>query len=182
VLLVALLALITGGLHLDGLADLFDALGGGRGERARMLELMRDPRIGAHGATALVLVLFAKCALFDAGVRAFSPEAWLCIPAFARLAIVPLIVWLPPARPDGLSNSVAGASAVLCLLPNALLAIFACVLAPSLAFGLLAALLPSLLLGFWAARRLSGTTGDVLGAVVELSELAAAIVLITMAS
>src|SRR5581483_615259 len=55
VLLVALLALLTGGLHLDGLADLFDALGGGRGDRARMLDIMRDSRIGAHGAVALCL-------------------------------------------------------------------------------------------------------------------------------
>ena len=58
--LVALSALLTGGLHLDGLADTFDALGGGRGDRARMLEIMRDSRIGAHGAGALTLLLAAK--------------------------------------------------------------------------------------------------------------------------
>ena len=62
VLLAALLAALTGGLHLDGLADVFDAVGGGRGDRARMLELMRDSRIGAHGAVALVLLLAAKIA------------------------------------------------------------------------------------------------------------------------
>ena len=53
VVLVALLAVLTGGLHLDGLADVFDALGGGRGDRARMLAIMRDSRIGAHGAAAM---------------------------------------------------------------------------------------------------------------------------------
>src|SRR5262245_55001375 len=59
-LLVALLAGMTGGLHLDGVADVFDALGGGRGDRKRMLDIMRDSRIGAHGAAALVLLLLAK--------------------------------------------------------------------------------------------------------------------------
>ena len=62
VLLAALLAALTGGLHLDGFADVFDALGGGRGDRARMLEIMRDSRIGAHGAAALALLLIAKVA------------------------------------------------------------------------------------------------------------------------
>jgi len=60
ILLAALLAGLTGGLHLDGVADVFDALGGGRRDRARMLEIMRDSRIGAHGAAALILVLLAK--------------------------------------------------------------------------------------------------------------------------
>src|SRR4051812_27073096 len=55
--LVATLALLTGGLHLDGLADVFDALGGGRGSRERMLAIMRDSRVGAHGAAALALFL-----------------------------------------------------------------------------------------------------------------------------
>src|SRR5262249_40082429 len=58
--LTALLAVLTGGFHLDGLADVFDGLGGGRGDRERMLAIMKDSRIGAHGAAALVLVLMGK--------------------------------------------------------------------------------------------------------------------------
>ena len=60
VALVALSAALTGGLHLDGLADTFDGWAGGRGDRARTLEIMRDSRIGAHGAAALLLLLAAK--------------------------------------------------------------------------------------------------------------------------
>ena len=59
------MAMLTGGLHLDGFADVFDALGGGRGDRARMLEIMRDSRIGAHGAGAVALVLLAKAACLE---------------------------------------------------------------------------------------------------------------------
>src|SRR5215471_2381429 len=62
VLLAALLAGLTGGLHLDGFADVFDALAGGRGDRARTLEIMRDSRIGAQGAAALTLLLIGKVA------------------------------------------------------------------------------------------------------------------------
>src|SRR5687768_16835130 len=58
--LVAFWAYATGGLHLDGVADVFDAFSGGRGDRERTLEIMRDSRIGAHGAVALVLVLLTK--------------------------------------------------------------------------------------------------------------------------
>ena len=60
VAIVAVHAGLTGGLHLDGVADVFDALGGGRGRRDRMLAIMRDSRIGAHGAVAVVLLLVAK--------------------------------------------------------------------------------------------------------------------------
>src|SRR5262249_4187310 len=56
---VALLAAVTRGLHLDGLADSFDGLLGGR-DRGQRLEIMRDPRIGSFGATALALVLLLK--------------------------------------------------------------------------------------------------------------------------
>jgi adenosylcobinamide-GDP ribazoletransferase len=54
-LLIVLWVAITGGLHLDGLADTVDGVSGGRSERARTLEIMRDSRIGSHGAVALVL-------------------------------------------------------------------------------------------------------------------------------
>lgn len=55
--------LLTGGLHEDGLTDLADGLGGGSGERERALEIMKDPRIGAFGAMALLLALLAKISL-----------------------------------------------------------------------------------------------------------------------
>ncbi|HMI92808.1 MAG TPA: adenosylcobinamide-GDP ribazoletransferase, partial [Polyangiales bacterium] len=58
--LTAALAALTGGLHLDGVADICDGLAGGRGNRARTLEIMRDSRIGALGALALALLLIGK--------------------------------------------------------------------------------------------------------------------------
>jgi adenosylcobinamide-GDP ribazoletransferase len=171
--LLGFAALASGGLHLDGLADWFDAVGGGRGEPARMLEIMRDPRIGAHGASALFLVLAAKLiALSSLPVGALR-LGLLCAPACSRAVAVWLLCAYPSARADGLGQSF-GAHVKL---PHALLAsAFAC--AAAALFGR-AALLPLLLsaasgaaIGAWANARLGGITGDVCGAAIELSELA----------
>jgi adenosylcobinamide-GDP ribazoletransferase len=113
-LVIATLALLTGGLHLDGLADWFDALGGGRADRERMLEIMRDPAIGAHGASALMLVLIGKV-LAVADLRpSIASLALLGAPATARCLSVWLLYALPTAllaraRLGGVTGDVCGA-------------------------------------------------------------------------
>jgi adenosylcobinamide-GDP ribazoletransferase len=170
IVLVASLALISGGLHLDGLADWVDAVGGGRGDRTRMLEIMKDPRLGAHGATALVLLLLAKAAVLDAGLDGLQLVHWLCIPALARFALLPVIVWVAPARSEGLAHAVHGAGALRTLAPNALLLAAALGVTQQLelAIAIVAALAVAGALAIWALRRIGGVTGDVLGAIVEL--------------
>ncbi|HET6150428.1 MAG TPA: adenosylcobinamide-GDP ribazoletransferase [Polyangia bacterium] len=172
VALVALLALLSGGLHLDGLADTFDAWGGGRGDRARMLEIMRDSRIGAHGAAALALLLagkiFAVLALLSRGTL------WplLAAPAVARWAVVPLVVLFRYARPNGLGSPFQQRRRAIDVLGATLLA------APlGFWFGVAAlragalALAAALLLAIAIGRRLGGLTGDVYGAAIEMAEL-----------
>ena len=200
VTLVTISAVLTGGLHLDGVADTFDAWGGGRGDRARMLEIMRDSRIGAHGAVALVLLLAAKIAAvanllphtellprFDRltyGDPFQRGALWplLAAPVLARWAAVPLLVFFRYARADGLGSPfraharpahVAGATAV------ALAAAVAIVAATpsadvSTAIGIAAAsaLGVALALAGLLDRRLDGLTGDVSGAAIELAEVA----------
>ena len=92
---------MTGGLHLDGVADVFDGLGGGHGDRERILRIMRDSRIGAHGATALVLVLAVKVAALAELLGRGALWPLVVAPAVARFAVVPLIVLLPYARRGG---------------------------------------------------------------------------------
>jgi len=65
VCLVALAVWMTGGLHVDGLADTADGFGGGR-SREEVLAIMRDPRVGAYGAVSVVLLLLLKVACLDA--------------------------------------------------------------------------------------------------------------------
>jgi adenosylcobinamide-GDP ribazoletransferase len=172
VLLVALLAALTGGLHLDGVADVFDALGGGRGDRQRMLELMRDSRIGAHGAAALVLVLLAKVFAVADLVARRDLGGLLVFPAVGRWAVTPAIVFHPYARTEGTGRAfngaarpweVAGATA---LLVAALAAVGARLFVPAAG-----ALAVASLFALWLRRRLGGLTGDVYGAVIELAEI-----------
>lgn len=170
---VATLALVTGGLHLDGLADVFDALGGGRGSRERMLAILDDPRIGAHGAAALVLAIVAKTSLVGALAAADQRWALLAFPVAARAAIVPLVVLFPAARREGLAHAfherargghVAGASFLAALVLGAIGA--------QCAGPTLAAMLAALAIASWMRFRLGGLNGDVYGAALELAEVA----------
>jgi adenosylcobinamide-GDP ribazoletransferase len=172
VLLVAALAALTGGLHLDGLADVADGLGGGHGDRARTLEIMRDSRIGAFGAAALVLVLLAKTAAVAALVAAGEAMwALFCAPVLARAAAVPLVVLFPYARPTGLGRAFhdGGGRRELGIAAALGLAAVAWpgtrVVVPAAA-GLAAAGLVALAI----RRRLGGLTGDVYGAAIEVAE------------
>ena len=174
VLLVALLAVLTGGLHLDGLADLFDAVGGGRGDRARMLELMRDSRIGAHGAAALVLALIAKVVALAHLLERQDLVSVLLFPAIARWAVVPAIVFVPYARPEGLGLGFARSGRTRDALAATVLMAAAAValrrIAVLRAAG--AALAVVVVLALWMRRRLGGLTGDVYGAAIEIAEVA----------
>jgi adenosylcobinamide-GDP ribazoletransferase len=171
--LVALLAAATGGLHLDGLADVFDGLGGSHGDRERMLAIMRDSRIGAHGALALVLVVLAKAFALTAILQ--HRELWpvLLFPAVARWAVVPLIVGFPYMREVGLGRtfndrgSAAEVAWATVFIVSMLLWAGSRTLVPAVAAFAVA-------LGFavWMRRRLGGLTGDAYGAAIELAEVA----------
>lgn len=172
VLVVALSAFLTRGLHLDGLADFADGLGGGK-TREDALRIMRDPAVGAFGVVALVLVLALKIAAVDALA---SPRALVLAPALARWTAVPLGFFLPYARESaGLGSTMTSGTGRAELAGATVLAIALSFLFPwKLAlFSWTAALLASLLVGAIARRRLGGMTGDVLGANVELAEAAA---------
>jgi adenosylcobinamide-GDP ribazoletransferase len=183
VVLVAALAGITGGLHLDGLADLFDGMGGGRGDRERTLAIMRDSRIGAHGATALILVLLAKVAAVAALLEARNFPALLAFPAFARWAVTHQVVLYPYARPVGLGCGFKRGAGWIQL---ALATVLAVTLVASLGWGAakeaLAALAVALAIGWWLRMRLGGLTGDVYGATIELCEVASLFVATTATS
>jgi adenosylcobinamide-GDP ribazoletransferase len=169
---VALLAALTGGLHVDGLADVFDGISGSHGDRARALAIMRDSRVGAHGALALLLVVLAKVIGVTAALQQQALWVIVAFPAVARWAIVPLIVCLPYVRQAGLGWSFkAHALPRHVLWATVLVAVLvlwcgAAALAP--AAGTLVA---ALLFGHWMRRRLGGMTGDAYGAAIELGEV-----------
>lgn len=167
--------LVTGGLHEDGLADCADGFGGGRG-RARKLEIMRDSRIGSYGALALVLCFgfrWQGLALLAADGGAVLALIALGIASRAGLGLALLL--LPAARGDGMGKSAAGVSGAAAGVAVALGA------AALLALGAPAAILWIGLVqagfGWLALRQIGGQTGDVLGALVILGEIAGWLVL-----
>lgn len=167
---LALLALLTGALHEDGLSDTADGLLGGR-SRERRLEIMKDSRIGSFGALALALVMLASWSALEALIA--EGRLWGPLIAAAALSRAPMAVVmaaLPPARPGGLSAgtgrpspAVAGAAVGVALV-LAVLTLGSNLLAPVLA----AALLPALL-ALAAQRMIGGQTGDILGACQQLA-------------
>jgi len=182
VLAIAVLAALTRGLHLDGLADFADGLGS-RQPAARALEIMKQSDIGPFGVATIVLtVLIQVSALARAEQTGRGPVAVAAAAVAARLAIMLACRrTVPSARPGGLGALVAG---TVNPLPAAALVLAA--LAAAGAFGwiypvaIAVALAASLVLTRLATRRLGGITGDVLGAIAEVS--AAVCLLLTAVS
>jgi adenosylcobinamide-GDP ribazoletransferase len=187
VLALLVLALVTGGLHLDGLADTVDGLAAARAGRDRALEVMRRGDVGPLGAAALVLVLLLQAAALARALPAVGPGAVLVAAAAGRTVLPVLCArGVPAARPGGLGAAVAGSvprlTAGLVVLVVAVGAGLAC--APGGAVGalraagaVLAGCAAGLLLSGRAARRVGGITGDLLGAGVEAGTAAALVVL-----
>jgi adenosylcobinamide-GDP ribazoletransferase len=172
VLALTLLLLWSGGLHLDGVADCCDGFFSAR-PKARVLEIMRDSRIGSMGVIGLVLLLGLK----GAALLSVEPgELWqplLLMPLAGRAAILLMLVLLPYARPEGGLATIfyAGTRRGPALPGVLLLAGLGWLVAGSL--GLQAGLDALLLLlpfFLYCYFRIGGATGDTLGAACELAE------------
>jgi adenosylcobinamide-GDP ribazoletransferase len=181
-LAVSTLALLTRGLHLDGLADLADGLGSGK-PAPIALEIMRRSDIGPFGIVTLVLTLVVQVAALAQAETAGSgrgPAALIAAVVTGRLALT----WacrrgVPAARRDGLGALVAGtvrpalaAGITLAVLAAAVSVAAAGVVAGgpagwTLPLAVVAGLAAAFVLQRHAARRLGGITGDVLGALIE---------------
>lgn len=166
-------ALATGAMHEDGLADLADGFGGGS-DRAQKLAIMRDSRIGSYGVVALALALAFRATGIATLAEAGSAAAALVgIGAASRAVLPAALLLMPAARAEGLGRSAAGddpAPAVvaagigfLCLLPLG----FGTAVCTALVMAIAALVLAGL-----ALRQIGGQTGDVMGAMQQVAEVA----------
>jgi adenosylcobinamide-GDP ribazoletransferase len=167
-LAITVLALLTRGLHLDGLADLADGLGS-RKPPAQALEIMKRSDIGPFGVITLVLALLIQVtALARADQTGRGPVAIIAATVTARLAVTLACRHGVPAARAGLGAMVAG---TVHPLAGTLLAAAAVVGAAAVGwiYGIAVAvgLVVSFALTVFVVRRLGGITGDVLGAIVE---------------
>jgi adenosylcobinamide-GDP ribazoletransferase len=171
-LAVAATLLVTGALHEDGLSDSADGFGGG-GTRERKLDIMRDSRIGTFGAAALMFSILLRSAALAALTSPWLVFCALLASHGAARAVVPIFMRLvPPARSDGLSagaGAVSESSAFLAGLSGAVALLF---LGLSAAIAAAAALIVLVFVTRRVCeRQIGGQTGDVLGALEQLSEI-----------
>jgi adenosylcobinamide-GDP ribazoletransferase len=172
-LTLAATMLATGCLHEDGLSDVADGFGGGA-TRERKLEIMRDSRIGAYGACALALaVLMRWSALSEFHTAGQVLAALIAAHAASRGLAGAFMHLLPPARGDGLSHDAGAVSAETAIAGAAIGALALLVLGPGGAVASLI-LLGLIFLAFRALcrRQIGGQTGDTVGALQQLAEIA----------
>lgn len=169
--LLSIWVAISGGLHLDGVMDIADALGSNQ-PLARRWEIIKDPQIGSFGMLALVFLLAWKAVLLWALLAYHAPWWWLLVvPALGRWAGVMLLVLTPCAQPKGLAwswqQSLSGQDVALALVPLALIAL----LAPAIVLTVLTVTVFVLLIRWLMLRLFNGINGDMLGATIEGGEL-----------
>lgn len=164
--------LLTGAFHEDGLSDAVDGLGGGW-EKEQVLTIMTDSRVGSYGAIAIVLALLIKFQALSHLSAAMIPLALVAGHALSRFCATLVIAIQSYVKPEGKAKPLATqitpgellVAAVFGLLPLVLLDI-----------RLLSALVPVTLVWFWFSAkirsRIGGYTGDCLGAMQQLTEVA----------
>jgi adenosylcobinamide-GDP ribazoletransferase len=170
--LILIEILLTGALHCDGFMDTMDGIFSGR-SRERMLEIMKDSRVGSFGVIAFCVFALMKYSFILDMDSSLLALAFLVMPIVGRLAIVMAVTLFPYARREGLGKSfsyhadrrtlyIAGLSAGVILALLGRLALL------SGLFGLIFAYI----FAEYVNKRLEGLTGDIYGAVNELTELA----------
>ena len=173
--------LITGALHLDGVADTIDGLVGGQNSTERTLKIMKDPVTGPMGIVSIFLILMLKysaiMSILDSDISLWG---LLLAPFVARAISVGLLTYTPAAQEQGLAFELKKVS-----LPE-LVAIISLVVAIVIfisvgVYGLIAIALIIFAIRHWTMSRLNGITGDVLGFSIEIIE-AVFLVTIVLAS
>ena len=161
--------ILTGGLHLDGLADSADAWLGGLGDKAKTLKIMKDPTSGPIAVSILVLLLLTKLIML---AELIAVQNWIAIilaTTLSRTALPLLFLTTPYVRQNGIAALLIQhqpkTTTKQMVVAVTLISIFLSgVWILLLSFGLF------LLLRYWMLQRLDGVTGDTAGAMVELLE------------
>jgi len=172
-LLIGILILITGAFHLDGFTDTVDAFLSSR-KRDEMLVIMKDSRIGAMGAVALIVLLLGKYELLNAIVPAKKSLALLLMPVISRWSMVVSLYALPYARKEGGLGKpfCASLSWVDLMIATFLTLLLSAVVLKQQAviFILFCVMLNGILL-LYSRWKIGGITGDVCGFIAEIVEV-----------
>lgn len=165
---------ITGGIHLDGLADTFDMLASGNKEKDKLIKIMEDPHIGTFGVISIFFVLALKVILLSNLPSTSLSRALVIFPPTSRWAMVLAISVSKPAKESGLGERFIKGARFKDLLFATFIILF-------LAFGVLRNIFAlfvisvvgvlTLMFTKFVSKKLNGVTGDVFGAVNEIAEV-----------
>lgn len=177
-LLLAVWVGVTGALHLDGLADCVDAGFAGHGDAGRILTVMKDPAAGPVAVTMIAIVLLAKFAALATLLAQGGSIVGLllAVPMLARAAAAALMATTAYRRDEGIARDQAATRPRGAIALVLAVVIVAGALALPLGLWTLLALLAAVIVWGWRRiwqRRIGGYTGDVAGALIELTETAA---------
>jgi adenosylcobinamide-GDP ribazoletransferase len=165
--------IITGGLHLDGLADTFDGIFSCR-PKERILEIMKDPRLGTFGGMALFFLLFLKVAFILGISKSLLWKIIFVMPVFGRLGMI----WCAGISSYAREKSGMGSATIdytgfreILICTGTTILITFLVMGRGMIFPLVTTILFSVVFTKFICSKIGGTTGDILGACTELSEL-----------
>lgn len=172
IILIVLLVFFTGGIHLDGVADTADALLS-RKNKEEMLKIMRDPHIGVMGVVGIICVLLLKISFLSSINSSIRPLSLILMCSLSRWAMVFLMYVFPYARNEGKAKVfIEGVNMkifIFATIAVLLVSVFAGKLIGLIAFVIV--LISIYIIGKLISKKLGGITGDVLGAVNELTEI-----------
>ncbi len=169
---VAAEIIITGGLHLDGLADTFDGIFSNR-PKEKILQIMKDSRIGTNGAISLIFIICSKIALLFSLHSGYILEYLFIMPVISRMNIAWTTGLSHYARKEGMAGAIikytgpreiaiaSGIAVILCAIFLKLAAVFVIPILIIFVF----------LFTRYVEKKIRGITGDTIGAVIELSEV-----------
>ncbi len=169
-LILFLWIILTGGFHLDGVADVFDAIGAVK-NRERCFEIMKDSRIGAIGVIALISVILSKFIIIK-NIVLLKPIFIILPPIAGRFAINFMAWRLNYAKESGLGKSIADNTDFKTFLFTLVFTLVTfIILSPKTIFVLIDLLFLLIALSIFVEKKFGGVTGDIFGLSVELSEL-----------
>lgn len=171
IILIIANVILTGGLHCDGFMDTMDGIFSGR-SKDRMLEIMKDSRVGANGVVAFVLLVILKWSLLMDISPLGLPTALFIMPLLGRFAMVIGITMFPYARLDGIGKAFALYAGKNTLYIASLLTLLLVVpLGKQAIVSLASIILITMIFSHYVKSVIGGLTGDVYGAISELSEI-----------
>jgi adenosylcobinamide-GDP ribazoletransferase len=162
---------LSRGLHIDALADVADAFMAG-GEREKILEIMKDSKVGAFGIFAIVLLVLGKFSVISSGDWESTRTALVCAPVLGRYFLTLSAFLFKPAKDRGLGSLIISSTGIKELLIATLIGYLPAfiIFERATVYSSIAFVIPFSLL-LYSRWRLGGINGDVLGAALEITEL-----------